>query len=505
MIQHAATTGGGGLIHHLPALQVVVPLVTAPLCMLVRNGRVAWSLCMAAIVWSFWVATRLLSEVLHSGTISYEMGGWAAPWGIEYRVDIINVFVLLVVTSIGLIVTPYALRSAEREIPRDKLGLFYAAWTLCFTGLLGIAITGDMFNVFVFLEISSLSAYGLISLGRDRRALTAAYRYLIAGSVGATFIVIGIGMMYVMTGSLNMADLAERLPEVADTRTIKVGFAFLFVGVSLKLALFPLHMWLPNAYGFAPSAVTSFIAATATKVAVYMLLRFFFTVFGPVFAFDVMQLDLLLMPLAVVAIFSMSLVAIYQEDVKRLLAYSSVAQLGYMVLGISLVSVSGLTAAVVHLFNHALMKAALFMAIGCVFYKIGSVRLRDMGGLGKQMPWTFGAFVGAGLSIIGLPLTVGFVSKWYLIQGLLERNLWPIAFLVLITSVMALVYIWKVVEVAYFKDPPADRTEPVTEAPLAMLIPMWVLVAANFYFGINAALTSSIAKRAAEALLGIGS
>lgn len=489
---------------HLPAFLVTVPLILAPVCALMPRGRAAWTVSMGAVAWSFWMSIQILQQVLTEGTIRYALGGWAAPWGIEYRIDLVNAFLAVVVTSIGLVVTPYALRSAEREIDHSKLPLFYAAWTLSLTGLLGIAITGDVFNVFVFLEISSLSGYGMIALGRDRRALTAAYRYLIAGSVGATFIVIGIGMMYGMTGSLNMMDLAERIPDVADSRTIRVAFAFLFVGVGLKLALFPLHMWLPNAYAYAPSAVTSFIAATATKVAVYMLLRFFFTVFGPEFAFDTMQLDLLLIPLAMVAIFSMSLVAIYQRDVKRLLAYSSVAQLGYMVLGIGLVSVAGLTAAVVHLFNHALMKAALFMAVGCVVYRIGSVRLDDWGGIGKQMPWTMGAFVGAGLSIIGVPLTVGFVSKWYLIQGLLERNLWPIALLVLLTSVMALVYIWKVVEVAYFQAPPEDRKEPATEAPMMMLVPLWVLVVANFYFGIDASVTAGVARRAAQTLLGMG-
>lgn len=489
---------------HLPVLQVLIPLLAAPLCLLVRHPRVAWGVSLASIWAALWISIELLQQVMATGPIYYELGGWERPYGIEYAVDTVNAFVLVIVSAIGAIVTPYALKSVDQEIPREKHALFYAAWTLCVTGLLGIAITGDVFNVFVFLEISSLSAYGLISLGRDRRALTAAYRYLIAGSVGATFIVIGIGMIYAMTGSLNMADLAERLPAVADTRTIKVAFAFFTVGIGLKLALFPLHAWLPNAYAFAPSAVTAFIAATATKVAVYMLLRFFFTVFGAAFAFEFMRLDLLLLPLALLAIVSMSLVAVYQQNVKRLLAYSSVAQIGYMVLGISLVSVAGLTGGIVHLFNHALIKSALFMAIGCVFYRVGSVRLSDMAGLGKEMPWTFGAFVAAGLSIIGVPLTVGFVSKWYLIQAALEKGLWPVAVIVLLASVLALVYIWKVVEVAYLRSAPEERATPVREAPLAMLIPMWVLVAANFYFGINASDTAAVATRAAQALLGVG-
>ena len=336
------------------------------------------------------------------------------------------------------------------------------------------------------------------------------------GSIGATFIVIGIGMMYVMTGTLNMVDLSVLLAELGPNRTVAVAFGFLSVGISLKLALFPLHFWLPNAYTYAPSAVTAFIASTATKVAVYMLLRFFFTVFGGVFSFDVMQLDRVLLPLALVAIFSMSLVAIFQANVKRMLAYSSVAQIGYMILGISMASVTGLTAGILHLFNHALIKGGLFMALGCVMYRVGSVEIEAMRGLAKKMPWTMAAFVAGGFSLIGLPFTVGFISKWYLILGALERDGWQwwlVVGLVLTTSLMALVYIWRVVEAAYFQEAPGaessggglpgEGTSGVVEAPLALLIPTWVLIVANFYFGIDATFTAKVAGSAARSLMGI--
>jgi multicomponent Na+:H+ antiporter subunit D len=249
--------------------------------------------------------------------------------------------------------------------------------------------------------------------------------------------------------------------------------------------------------------VTAFIASTATKVAVYMLLRFFFTVFGAAFSFDVMSLDRILMPLALLAIVLMSMSAIYQDNAKRLLAYSSVAQIGYMVLGISLASVLGVTAGILHLFNHALIKGALFMTMGCVMYSVGSVEIRSFAGLGRKMPWTMAAFVAAGLSIIGVPLTVGFVSKWYLVQAALERGMWPIAAVVMLGSLLAVMYIWKVVEVAYFHQAPEDCE--ISEAPLSLLIPTWTMVAANFYFGIDANLTTSVATRAAEILLGVGS
>lgn len=485
---------------HLPILQVIVPLLSAPLSVLLHKRWLVWGLTVLASTCAFIISILLLQQVLARGVISYELGGWAAPWGIEYRIDVVNAFVLLIISAIGAIVPLYALRSVEREIAADRISLFYTAYLLCLAGLLGIAATGDAFNVFVFLEISSLSSYILISLGRDRRALTASYQYLVMGTIGATFILIGIGLAYMMTGTLNMMDLARRIPAVADTRTMRAALAFLTVGISLKLALFPLHLWLSNAYAYAPSTVTAFLAATATKVAIYLLLRFLFTIFGAVLSFEEMILHFVFLPLALVAVFSASIVAIFQDNLKRMLAYSSVAQIGYIILGISFVSVTGLTAGILHLFNHALMKGALFLALGCVVYRLGSVQLRDIAGLGRRMPWTFAAIVIGGLSLIGVPLTVGFISKWYLVLAALESQLWWVAVLVLLGSLLAVAYVWRVVEAAFFQPPPRSAAQ-YQEAPLSLLIPTWILISANIYFGIDADRTASIAQRAAEWLL----
>ncbi|MFQ5743389.1 MAG: monovalent cation/H+ antiporter subunit D family protein [Acidobacteriota bacterium] len=489
---------------HLPILQVVVPLMAAPLCLLLRR-RTLVAVFTLVVTWAtFLTSVLLLLRVLDQGPLSYEIGGWPPPWGIEYRVDILSAFVLVLVSGIGAMVMTYAPASLSVELPDYKRHyLFYTVFLLSLTGLLGITITGDLFNVFVFLEISALSSYVLISMGQDRRALTSAFQYLVMGTLGATFILIGIGLLYMMTGTLNMADMAVRVAAVRDTRTIVAAFAFLTVGISLKMALFPLHLWLPNAYTYAPSVVTAFIAATATKVAVYVMLRFFLTVFGVEFSFHWMPLSIFLMPLALVAVVTASLVAIFQNNIKRMLAYSSVAQIGYIVLGISFGSVNGLTGAIVHLFNHGLMKCALFLAMGCIFLRRGSVHIDDFRGLGRSMPLTMGAFVVGGLSLVGTPLTVGFISKWYLVVAALEQGLWPVAVLVLISSLLAVVYIWRVVEVAYFKPPPAVEGEgEVREAPLSMLIPMWLLVAAIIYFGTSTDLTAGVARMAAESLLG---
>jgi multicomponent Na+:H+ antiporter subunit D len=409
----------------------------------------------------------------------------------------------LIVSAMAAVVLDYAKESVAKEIPEDRIARFYAAFLLALAGLLGIVATGDAFNVFVFLEISSLASYALISMGRDRRALNAAFQYLVMGTIGATFILIGIGFLYMMTGTLNMQDLAERLPAVADTRTVRAGFAFLTVGIGLKLAMFPLHLWLPNAYAYAPSIVSAFLAATATKVALYVMLRFMLSIFGVEFALLEMPLNWILLVLGVLGILSGSLVAIYQQNVKRMLAYSSVAQIGYMVLGIGIATTAGVAAGVLHMFNHALMKGALFLALGAVVFRLGGVRLNDLAGLGWRMPWTMAAVVIGGLSLIGVPPTVGFISKWYLVLAILERGWWPLAVVVLIGSVLALIYVWRVVETAYLRPRPEGAPQ-VTEAPLSMLMPIWLLVAANIYFGVATELSAGSAERVAEMLMAVG-
>ena len=489
------------MIAHLPALQIVLPLIAAPLCVLLRTTRLVWLLAFAVTVASFGIAVELYSQVLQYGVISYAMGGWAPPIGIEYRVDQFNALMLILITAVATVVLLFARTSVAKEVDQRRQPLFWAAWLLCFTGLLGIVITGDAFNVFVFLEVSSLSTYALIACARDRRAITSAYQYLIMGTIGATFILIGIGLLYMLTGTLNMADLAARLPGVTESRTLKTAFVFIVVGCSLKLALFPLHLWMPNAYAYAPSAVTAFIAATATKVAIYVMLRFFFTIFGADFSFGAMPLGQVLMVLSVIAMFSGSLVAIYEQNVKRMLAYSSVAQIGYITLGISLATTTGLAAGMLHLFNHAMIKAALFMAMGAVVYRLGSCRLDQMAGLAKQMPWAMAAFVAGGLSLIGVPLTTGFVSKWYLVNAAFDAGWTIIPVAILGSSLLAVIYIWKVVETAYMRLPPADQ-KPVQEAPLALLIPLWIMVAANFFFGIQGNLLWQSVLQAARQLSG---
>ncbi|MEA1920367.1 MAG: monovalent cation/H+ antiporter subunit D family protein [Campylobacterota bacterium] len=486
---------------HLPVLIIVLPLLAGALIVLLNHRKAAWLITLLTSIFLLYASINLIVMVQELNEISYTLGGWDAPLGIELRIDALSALMVLILSVSAFLVTIYALRSVDDEIPQGNHVLFYTAFLLVLAGLIGISVTADAFNIFVFLEISSLSTYALISMGRDRRALHASFHYLIMGTIGATFILIGIGFMYVMTGTLNIQDLAERLPAVADTNAIRAAFAFITIGVGIKAAMLPLHQWLPNAYAYSPSVVSIFLAATATKVAIYVLIRFVLTLYGIEFSLEQMPFDKLLMILGTIGILAGSVYAVYQNNVKRMLAYSSIAQIGYILLAIGLASQPGFTAALLHMFNHALIKGTLFMALGLISYRFVSTELSVMSGIAKTMPLTMAAFVIGGLSLIGIPGTAGFVSKWYLVTALLDASLWPLALLILLASVLTLIYVGRVIEVAYYRPVPEGQIR--KKVPKTMLAALWIFALSNIYFGLDSDLSLGLSSLAVDQLLGV--
>lgn len=494
---------------HLPILVIALPLAAAPLCVLLGHRRLTRLLALLVSWVTFAISVMLLTRVWQDGPLTYELGGWESPYGIVYVIDYLSAFVMLFVSGLAALALTWSPPSIEAEIPHSKHYLFHTTWLLCLTGLLGICATGDLFNVFVFLEISSLSTYALVALGKSRRARLAAFRYLVTGTIGATFMLIGIGLLYQLTGTLNMADMAERLQSIrvveglnwAGSRTILVAFAFLTVGLFIKMAVFPLHTWLPNAYAYAPSGVTVFIAATATKVSVYAFIRVVFSVFTPEFSFQLLPLGNELMVFSLIGIYVASVAAIFQRNIKRLLAWSSIAQVGYMLLGVSIANAAGLTAGILHMFNHALIKGGLFMAVGCFALQAGSNRLDDLRGVGRTMPWTSLAWVIGGLGLIGVPLTAGFASKWLLLTAAVDSHHWTLAVLMLVSSLLAVVYVWRVVEIMYFSEP-SERAAAAREAPWLMRILTWLVIGATLLFGVWTEYPVALATAAAESMLG---
>ncbi|MEM6913058.1 MAG: monovalent cation/H+ antiporter subunit D family protein [Pseudomonadota bacterium] len=494
------------LLDDLPVLPVILPLIAAPICLLFPNNRVPGVFASLVAALSAILSAMLLADVATSGAIQYDLGGWAAPLGIVYRVDITGALVMTLVATMAALTMPYAIRGIEKDIAPSQTSAFFAMFLICFAGLIGVVATGDAFNVFVFLEISSLSTYTLVAMGakRDRRALTAAFTYLVLGTIGATFFVIGLGLLYQVTGTLNMLDIHERLVG-QDNRVVRAAFAFIFTGLALKLAMFPLHQWLPNAYTFAPSSVTAFLASTATKVAIYAMLRFLFTVFGFQFGFMDVAFGLFLF-LGMVGMFVASLIAVFRDDVKTIFAYSSVAQIGYMLLGISFATPEGVGAALVYIVNHAVTKAALFMAIGAVVYSIGSQRMPAFRGLAKRMPVTAGALIVSGLALVGVPMTAGFISKWVLIRAAFEATL-PVSSLFLVlfivsTTLLAVGYVGRLIWEMTLQEP--EGQVDVKPVPLVMLVPMLIVTALTVFLGVHADGLVSLSETAARELLDTG-
>jgi multicomponent Na+:H+ antiporter subunit D len=500
---------------HLPALIVLVPVLGGAVSALIGRRGLGWWIAMASSLLVLLLAVRLFAAAVLEGAqpVVYLIGE-QSPLGITFVADPLSASVLLVLALVGAAVTLYARNSIASEVPRAKLRFFYALWMLCHAGLLGVVITGDLFNLFMMLELSAICAYALVAMGRgrSRRALTAAMHYLLLGSVGAGLTLFGIGCLYMVTGTLNMAEMAERLQQIYLTwqtdeplyrRTVVTAFAVLLVGVGIKIALVPLHAWLPNAYTFAPSAVTVLLAAVVAKAGAYVGIRLIYGVFGVEFSLQGgLPTDALLMAAAAAAILYGGFKAVRQDNLKRLLAWAGLAQVGFVVLGLAVASRYGLAASVIHLFNHALIIGGTFMAAGVLVYRLGSSDIGDLRGLGRRLPVTMACLTVGGMGLIGLPLTAGFISRWYLVVATLEAGRYELTAVIAAGSVLALACVWRVVEAAYFGERPDEPK--IKEAPLTMLLPMLLLIGASVYFGVNAATSGAVAEMAADFLLGQG-
>ncbi|MCG7849013.1 MAG: monovalent cation/H+ antiporter subunit D family protein [ANME-2 cluster archaeon] len=499
-------TGFDLITDHLPVLTVVIPLMAGFLTPIVGwiDRRLCWYWVMLTMFAVLLMASSNLYTVITSGTIHYQLGGWAPPVGIEYVIDLLNGFVCLIIAFIGLMVGIYSIESITKELP-NKIIPFYSLFLLLVTGLMGMTITGDIFNFYVFLEISSLTAYALIAIGDRGDGVVASFNYLIMGTVAASFILLGIGYLYAVTGSLNMADMQSILPSMYDNKVVLAALAFFMVGFSIKVGLFPLHAWLPDAYTHAPSAASALIAGLMTKVGVYVMIRFMFSVFTPAFVIDITGMTEILTWAAALAIIVGSVLAIAQSDIKRMLAYSSISQIGYILLGVGLANVIGMQGGLLHILNHSLMKCALFLVAGAIFYRTGFRNLHQFQGLGKKMPVTTTVFLIAGLSMIGVPGTVGFTSKWYLVLGSINAGQWIFVAVILISSLLNIVYFWRVFDNIWFGHPHEVEHIKRDEAPLSMLIPMVILAVLCIFFGLFAYYPLHyVLEPLSNALLGIG-
>jgi len=480
------------MVQQLPAILIVTPLIVSFLIFATgwRYKQTAYPLAVAALAICLFSSAAILYTVMRNGVIDYWLGGWKPPWGIAYRIDHLNAIMLVLVSMLSLITAIHAQKSLIRELP-GKTTSFWSLYILLITGLLGICITGDLFNLFVLLEVASLSSYALIAMGK-KRALYASFRYIIIGTIGASFYLLGVGYLYIATGSLNMADLAQLLPKLYHSKTVLVGFAFIMLGLSIKMALFPMHVWLPDAYAYAPSPVSATVAPLMTKVMAYVTIRVMFTVFRPEFSTTLLRATDVMVWLGTFAILFGAVMALSQDDFKRMLSYVIVAEIGYIVGGIGVANAIAFKGAVFHIVNDAMMMACLFLVAGQVVYRTGGHRIDDFRGMFKTMPVTAAIFTVGALAVIGVPPTCGFFSKWYLLLGGIEARQWGFVGALLVCTLINIALFFRVFDKGLFTH--AHGAVPVHagpennpsggDVPMTMLIPAFSLAVVIILVGI---------------------
>jgi len=472
----------------IPVLIIILPLLSALITPLLGWWRE--NLCYPWVIFSLALCMLcsifVLGTVIDTGVIHYYLGSWLPPLGIEYVIDHLNALMLVIISTTALIVAVYSKKSIIQEI-EGSIVYFYTVFLLQVTGFLGIVITGDLFNLYVFLEITSLTGYALIAAGEDG-APFATFRYIILGTIGACFYLLGVGYLYIITGSLNIADLAQLLPELYGSKVILVAFAFFFVGIAIKMALFPLHVWLPDAYTKAPSAASALIAPLMTKISVYVMLRIMFTVFKPSLSIDMLPVTDIMIWLGIAAIVAGAVMALAQTDFKRMFCYIVVAEIGYMVGGMGIANSVAIKGVILHILNDAIMTLGMFTVAGMVYYQTKSHHLTDFKDLFKKMPYTMAAFVVIALSIIGVPPTCGFFSKWYLIQGAVMADCWVFVAALLLSSLINIILFFRIFEIGYgFSDTQGHghgHEVLINEAPMSMLIPTIVTAVGIILIGI---------------------
>lgn len=441
---------------NLPTLVVALPLLIAPILAFMGGKAdstrwLAWLLTFATAGLVFSSSFFILIDVIRNGATSYHFGNWAAPIGIEYKITGLNALLMLLISGLSFVLLPFALDSIEKEIPKEKTPLFYSCFLLCLSGLLGMVLTNDLFNIFVFLEISSITIYAMIAMGRGNASLTAAFHYLITGTVGATFYLTGVAFLYVMTGSLNFSDIAQILANQGEaSMPVLAAFAMIIIGLCIKSGVVPLASWLVRSYANSPSFVSAFLAGTATKVSLLILVKILFLLFGMEVSFNAIGIDSVFIVLAIIAMLYGSISALYQTNVKRMLAFSSLSNIGYIIFAISTLGELGLIAAIFHIISHSIAKSGLFACTGIVQYQTGGSDIENFKGMGKKSPITMACFLIFGLSMVGVPLTSGFVGKWYLLSAAIESDYAALIIATLVTSsVLTFLYIWKIIDVAY--------------------------------------------------------
>ena len=487
---------------HLPILVVMIPVIAAYITPLVGIllKRTVKGIAVAALSANLACSLLLAHYVLINGPISYHLSGVPPPLGIEFVADHLGAVLSLLISVITLIAIIY-LSATIPELGKKKTSIFYTLILLAVGGMQGIVLTNDLFNLFVLIEILAIAMYGLVAIRGDGKSLLAGYKYLLIGSAGSALILIGTGFLFISTGTLNMTLMGEILPDIVDSWTVLAGFALLIAGLSTKIGLFPLHIWMPDAYAHAPS-ITPVISTLALKAGLVALIRLVYVIFGPSLSVETVPLPSVLSLLGAVAIIICSIVALQQADIRRMLAYSTGANIGCIVLGISLATSAGLEGAMLHMITHTVAKVCLFIAADALLIQAGIRMIEDFRGLADEMPYTMAGFSLGAISIIGIPLSGGFMSKIYVANAAIEIGLLIYAGVILFWTLLTALYFFRIFRLAYFE--PSHREHRLHETPWPSIMIILILGGASILLGFFVEIPMEMIRPAAGILLGGG-
>ncbi len=446
----------------LPILLLLVPFATAVAMPLLLAKRQSWCkpLTTGAVAVMVVLSGINLRVVLREGPMEYALGGWAAPVGIAWLNDPLAATVVLTMSALALLSLIYGGVVVPSRL--EKSVQYHTLILLLVSALVGIVFAADLFNVFVFLEVAALTGYALVSAGGGH-ALVYAFRYLLLGSFGATLYLLGVSYLYAATGTLNMADLATRLPELMTSMAVVSGLIFVFLGLSIKMALVPLHGWLPGAYASAPDSVVPLLASTITKVALVAWVRIEYSIIAPDAEVSRIPVLVLLEYIGILAAIIGGALALVQTEIKRMFAYGGIGHIGLILVGVSLGNPIGLAGGLFYLLNDAIMQAALFMIAGAVLHYHGARTLDDLRGVARRSPWLTGALVVVAISMVGLPPTGGFFGKWNIVLGALEAQHYLAVFAVLASTLLTLGYFLRLFS-CWFHQPVTLESEPLEVA-----------------------------------------
>jgi multicomponent Na+:H+ antiporter subunit D len=476
------------LWENMPFILVIGSLTGAFTMALFARWKKEWCpyLTIISVGFSFIFSCILAYRVAGGEIIHYYASGWRPPWGIEMMIDELGAMMLLLLTGGFLLIAIYSIKSIPKEIPPSVTGWYYTCFLLTLSAMMGMVATNDFFNLFVMVEVTGIGACALVAAKGEKLSTEAALRYLLLSSTGAAFLLFAIGFVYQITGNLNMSYVAAELLRAREQYPIIiwVAISFFTIGLGLKAAIFPLHIWLPDAHSSAPSPSSAILSGLVVKVYIVSIMRIYFLVFGfDLFTGSYMRHIILIM--AALAILFGSFFAFVQVNLKRRLAYSTVAQIGYIFLGFGLGTVWGITAAMLHIIIHAFMKVCLFLSAGAIYYQTGKKKVTQFTGMGYQMPVTMAAFTIASFSMIGIPLFGGFISKYGLALGSLEANNPYFIALVVLSGLLNAAYYLPIIWQAYFVSTPNTKANLKLDAvPISMLLPIVITALGIVYMGV---------------------